>query len=106
MNPDINGAVRTLLAAFGGYLVAKGVDAGLMEALIATLPIILAAVWSWHSKQKNSKEALQVAQNVAEVVPAQALVKPQAPTPPAVVAEPTVKELVEGQPRPPQPPQP
>lgn len=53
MNADqIGGIVRAVLAAAGGYFVAKGVvDAATMTTIAGALATIIAAAWSaWTNK--------------------------------------------------------
>ena len=65
MTPEILGQVRTLLAAIGGSIVAKGYfDAAVMEALVGLLVLAIPAVWSWWSKRPTSTEARQTAGRV------------------------------------------
>lgn len=46
------GVVRAILAAAGGYLVAKGmIDAGTLETVLGAIGTIFAAVWSVWAKR-------------------------------------------------------
>jgi hypothetical protein len=50
---QIAGIVRTVVAALGGFLVAKGVaDAETVAAVAGALATLAAAAWSWLSKKK------------------------------------------------------
>ena len=50
---QIWGIVRTILAAAGGYIVAKGwVDNATLQSVIGALGTIFIAVWSVWSKKK------------------------------------------------------
>jgi len=49
---SIMGVVRTLLAAAGGYFVAKGyLDPTQMESIVGGLVVLLPAVWSVFQKK-------------------------------------------------------
>jgi len=46
------GVARAILAAGGGYLVAKGmIDAGTLETVIGAIGTIFVAVWSGYAKK-------------------------------------------------------
>jgi len=48
----VKGIVRAILAAFGGYVVAKGwFDAAMWNEIVGAASILLAAVWSVASKK-------------------------------------------------------
>lgn len=50
---QIWGIVRTILAAAGGYIVAKGwIDNATLQSVIGALGTIFIAVWSVWSKKK------------------------------------------------------
>lgn len=49
------GIVRTILAAGGGYLVAKGyVDNATLQAVLGGLGTIFVAAWSWYSNKPKA----------------------------------------------------
>jgi hypothetical protein len=49
------GIVRTILAAGGGYLAAKGiVDDATLQAVLGALGTIFVAGWSWYSKKPKA----------------------------------------------------
>lgn len=49
---QVEGLVRTGVAAGVGYLAGKGVDPALLNEISGSVVIILIAVWSWWSKKK------------------------------------------------------
>lgn len=50
---EVGGVVRTVLAALGGYLVAKGVvDAATVTAVAGAIGTLVVAVWSVWVKRK------------------------------------------------------
>lgn len=54
--PAIWGIVRTILAAFSGYIVAKGwVDDATYQAVLGALGTIFVAVWSVIAKKPAAK---------------------------------------------------
>lgn len=49
------GIVRTILAAGGGYIVAKGiVDDATLQAILGGLGTIFVAGWSWYVKKPKA----------------------------------------------------
>ena len=47
----MTGLARAGLAAFGGYLMKKGIDdGGLVQTVTGSLPVIVAGGWSWFNK--------------------------------------------------------
>ncbi len=55
MNSDqVGGVVRALLGAIGGYLVGKGVDAGLVMELVGGATTIVVAVWSYFTNKPGT----------------------------------------------------
>ncbi len=55
MNTDqVGGIARTVLGAGGGYLIAKGVDAGLVTALVGAAVTIVTALWSWYTNKSGT----------------------------------------------------
>lgn len=52
---QIWGIARTILAAAGGFIVAKGyVDDATLQAILGGLGTVFVAVWSVWSKAKNA----------------------------------------------------
>lgn len=52
MNTVLMGQVRALLAALGGWLIAKGyADSATMDAVMGVVPILGAMVWSALAKK-------------------------------------------------------
>jgi hypothetical protein len=54
MNEILAGQVRTLAAAFGGYLLASGkIDQPTLDLLLAAAPVLAAMGWSaWAKRAK------------------------------------------------------
>ncbi len=69
---QLTGALRTILAAAGGYAVAKGwIDAGTATTLAGGIAILLTFVWSYISHSQTSMiHAVNAADNGVKVVPA------------------------------------
>ena len=56
---QIWGVVRTILAAVGGYVVAKGyIDNATLTAVLGGAGTIFVAVWSWWSKRGAAAPAV------------------------------------------------
>lgn len=56
MNPIMAGQVRTLLAAAGGFAVAKGwADDATVQAVLGVAPVLLAAAWSAWAPEKRTR---------------------------------------------------
>lgn len=56
MNSDqIGGIVRTVLAAAGGYVIAKGwLDAATFTAISGAVVTIAVALWSWRTNKPGT----------------------------------------------------
>jgi hypothetical protein len=54
---QIGGIVRALMAAIGGWLIAKGVlDEGAVEAVSGAVATLVSAVWSVAAKKPKKAE--------------------------------------------------
>jgi hypothetical protein len=52
---QLTGALRTILAAAGGYAVARGwIDAGTATTLAGGIAILITAIWSWVSHTRSA----------------------------------------------------
>lgn len=52
MNTVLMGQLRALLAALGGWLIAKGyTDSATVDAAMGVAPIVAAMAWSWLAKK-------------------------------------------------------
>lgn len=69
MTPEVNSAIRTLLAAVLAFAAGKGwlsqsTDFGSLADAISVVGVALIGVWGVFAKRPVSTEAKQVAQNV------------------------------------------
>jgi len=55
---EINGVVRAVLSAVGGYLVGQGiVDAATATSVVGAVATLAAVVWSIYAKRKVEPQA-------------------------------------------------
>jgi uncharacterized membrane protein len=55
---QINGLVRTIIAAVGGYFAVKGIgDEAMWTAIAGGVGVVAAAVWSWWAKKPAAPAA-------------------------------------------------
>lgn len=55
MSQELQGQIRTAIAFIGGLAVSKGwIDEETMAAVAGITVTVIAAIWSWKSKEKKS----------------------------------------------------
>ena len=76
MNPELAVAIRVLMVLGGGFMVDRQwLDQAELEMAVAAILVVGAAIWGFWSKRPNSKEAVKVAERVAESDNSPAIVK-------------------------------